>query len=162
MSKHKDLAARIRALEDIEGIKRVKHKYFRCIDKALWDELVDDCFAEDAIADFGEYGIVRGRESLRLFYREKVGSAYSLCVHQGHNPEIDLTSDLTATGIWQLENFMVTAKTNTGYWITAFYEDEYVKEEGKWKINKTKIPLVFWSDIEKGWARERFSPIPNA
>lgn len=162
MTNSTDLEARIRALEDIEAIKKQKHKYFRCIDKGLWDELVDSCFAEDAIADFDEFGIVRGREALRQFYKEKIGSAFSLCVHQGHNPEIDLISDTTATGIWQLENFMVTAETNVGYWIAAFYEEEYVKEKGTWKINRIKIPIVFWSNIEKGWARERFSPMPEA
>ncbi|MBE0556332.1 MAG: nuclear transport factor 2 family protein, partial [Proteobacteria bacterium] len=161
MTENNDLAARIQALEDLESIRKMKHKYFRCIDRALWDELVDDCFTREAVADFGEYGIVQGREKLREFYRDKVGSAYKLCVHQGHNPEIDLTSETTATGIWQLENFMVTVKPEKGYWIAAFYEEEYARENGKWKISKTKIPLIFWSDLEKGWVKERFSPIPG-
>ena len=46
MTELRDLEARIRALEDIEAIKRLKHKYFRCIDKGLWDE-IGNCFAED-------------------------------------------------------------------------------------------------------------------
>ena len=48
-----------------------------------------------------------------------------------------------------------------GFWIAAFYEDEYIKEKGKWKIKKTKVNLIFWSNLEKGWARERFSPMPE-
>ena len=158
MTELRDLEPRIRALEDLEAIKKLKYKYFRCIDKGLWDE-IGDCFAEDGVADYGEYGLLKGRAAITKFFNENLAPAYSMCVHQGHNPEIELTSDTTATGLWELENFMVTAKTNTGLWIAAFYEDEYVKEKGEWKISKTKVPFIFCSDIEKGWARERFSPL---
>ena len=92
-------------------------------------------------------------------FKENVATAYSMRVHQGHNPEIELTSDTTATGWWELDNFMVTAETNVGLWIGAFYDDEYIKEKGEWKIKWTKVNFIFMSDIEKGWAKERFSPL---
>ena len=156
-----DLEARIRVLEDLEAIKRLKYKYFYCIDKGLWDE-IGDCFAEDAVADYGlDMPLLQGRATISNFFMENIAPAYSMCVHQGHNPEIDLTSDTTATGLWELDNFMVTAKTNMGIWIGAFYEDDYVKEKSEWKIKKTKISYIFMSDIEKGWAKERFSPLPE-
>jgi hypothetical protein len=41
-----ELEARIKRLEDIEAIKRLRHKYFRCLDGKLWDQM-EDCFAED-------------------------------------------------------------------------------------------------------------------
>jgi bile-acid 7alpha-dehydratase len=160
MTELRDLEARIRALEDIEAIKRLKHKYFRCIDKGLWDE-IGNCFAEDAVADYIPGTPLQGRAAIAKFFTENVAPAYSMCVHQGHNPEIELTSDTAATGIWELDNFMVTAKTNVGFWIAAFYEDEYVKEKGEWKIKRTKVDFFFFSNIEKGWAKERFSPVPE-
>ena len=43
----------------------------------------------------------------------------------------------------------------------AFIREEYVKQKGEWKINRTKVILIFWSDIEKGWAKERFTPMPE-
>lgn len=152
---------RIRALENLEAIRKVKHKYFRCLDQGLWDELVDDCFVENAEADFADHGLVNGREALRTFYKDKIGPSFTMCVHQGHNPEIELTSDVTASGIWQLEAFAVMTGTNRGYWIAGFYDEEYAVEAGKWKISKVKLSLVFWSDVEKGWAEERFSPMPE-
>ena len=158
MTELQDLEARIRVLEDIEAIKRLKYKYFRCIDKGLWDE-IGDCFAEDGVADYIPGMPLEGRAAIAKFFTDSIAPAYSMCVHQGHNPEIEVTSDTTATGHWELDNFMVTAKTNTGLWIGAFYEDEYVKEKGEWKINKTKVDFIFMSDIEKGWAKERFSPL---
>jgi len=158
MTELRALEARIRALEDIEAIKRLKYKYFRCIDTGLWDE-IGNCFAEDAVADYIPGMPLQGRAVIAKFFKDNIAPAYTMCVHQGHNPEIELTSDTTATGIWELDNFMVTAKTNTGLWIAAFYDDEYLKEKGEWKINSTKVTFIFRSDIEKGWAKERFSPL---
>ncbi len=34
-----DLEARIRRLEDIGAIERLKYRYWRCLDLKLWDEL---------------------------------------------------------------------------------------------------------------------------
>ena len=34
-----DLESRVAKLEDMEAIRAVKHKYWRCIDKEIWDEL---------------------------------------------------------------------------------------------------------------------------
>jgi len=161
MNESRDLEARIRRLEDLEAIKRIKHKYFRCIDQGLWDE-IGNCFAEEGIADYDPEAPLQGRAAITKFFKENIAPAYSMCVHQGHNPELELTSDTTATGIWQLENFMLTAETNTGFWIAGSYEDDYIKEKGEWKINRTKVILIFWSDIEKGWAKERFTPMLEA
>lgn len=153
-----DLEARIKVLEDLEAIKRLKYKYFRCIDKGLWDE-IGDCFAENGVADYGPDWVIQGRAAIVQFFKENIGPGYSMCVHQGHNPEIDITGDTTATGLWELDNFMVAAETNMGIWIAAFYEDEYAKEKGKWTIKRTKVIFIFRSDIERGWAKERFTPL---
>jgi len=48
-------------------------------------------------------------------------------VHVGQRPEIELTSESTATGMWWLNDYIVMQPNvrRRGY---AFYEDEYVKE----------------------------------
>jgi hypothetical protein len=157
MSDLKDLEARIKRLEDLEAIKRAKYKYFRCIDKGLWDE-IGSCFTEDALADYGPESKIKGRAEITKFFKEMIGPAFSMCVHQGHNPEIDLTSDKTAKGQWELDNFMVTSDPTKGIWIAAFYDDEYAKEKGEWKIKMTKVIFIFRSDLEKGWAKEKMTP----
>ena len=47
MERTSELERRIQALEDVEAIKRLKHRYWRCLDLKLWDELAG-CFAPDA------------------------------------------------------------------------------------------------------------------
>jgi len=159
MTELRDLEARIRVLEDLEAIKRLKYRYFYGIDKRLWDE-VGACFAEDAV--IFNWGVLPNPREVAKFFSENVSPAFSMLVHQGHNPLIELTSDTTAKGEWELEAFQLTADTNMGIWITGIYLDEYVKEKGEWKMKKTALDTFFNSDIEKGWAKERFILRPNA
>jgi len=152
MTELRDLEARIRALEDLEAIKTLKHEYFYCIDRGLWDE-IGDCFAEDAWTDYGPDAQLRGRAVIAQFFKDNIAPGFSLCMHMGHNPKIKLTSDTTATGLWELDNYMVPAGTNGGLWIGAFYEDEYIKENGEWKIQGTRVIYHFRSDMDTGWAK---------
>ena len=61
MAELADLETQIRVLGDIEAIKKLKAKYWRCIDKKLWDEL-EDCFVEDAVADYRKNLNFQGRK----------------------------------------------------------------------------------------------------
>jgi len=44
----------------LEEIRQVKHRYLRCVDLKLWDDLADT-FTQDATADYGtKFLIVAG------------------------------------------------------------------------------------------------------
>jgi bile-acid 7alpha-dehydratase len=144
----KTLEERITALEDIEAIKNLKHKYFRCLDRRLWDE-IGDCFTVDAYGDYNKK-ILNGREALASSFKDGIAPNYKVLVHQGHNPEIALVSKTKATGYWELESFL-TANNDTGLQIVAIYEDEYQKQSGKWRMSKTIVTYVFKKTVEVGW-----------
>jgi len=136
MAELADLETQIRVLGDIEAIKKLKAKYWRCIDKKLWDEL-EDCFVEDAVADYGKNLNFRGRKAIIQFLKDNLGSDSVITVHQGHNPEIEITSDTTARGIWALHDYLVFQPNITiNGW--GHYEDEYVKQNGEWKKKSIK------------------------
>jgi hypothetical protein len=40
-------------------------------------------------------------------------------------------------------------------WVGGIYEDEYVKEDGRWKIKKMKLKLELLSPYSDGWAKAR-------
>ncbi len=126
--------------EDIEKIKKLKARYFRYLDKKLWDEW-GDLFAEDATMqlqlgpdpDPGELWKGRG------VIVERVSGAMvsGVTVHQGHMPEIELTSGTTATGIWAMSDHVeIPGVTLKGY---GHYEEDYVKQDGKWKIKNLRL-----------------------
>lgn len=136
MAELADMETQIRVLGDIEAIKKLKAKYWRCIDKKLWDEL-EDCFIENAVADYGKNLNFQGRKAIIQFLKDNLGSDSVITVHQGHNPEIEITSDTTARGIWALHDYLVFQPNITiNGW--GHYEDEYVKQNGEWKKKSIK------------------------
>ena len=124
-------------LVEIEQIKRLKYKYLRCLDQKLWDEMAE-CFVENATSAYGggKYSF-EGREAILEFLRGAMGSDTFLSSHRVHHPEIDFTSETTATGVWALEDLVIDTKWEITIRGAAFYEDEYVKEGGVWKIQHT-------------------------
>jgi len=136
MAEHGGLEARIQALEDIEAIKKLKAKYWRCLDRKLWDELAD-CFIFDAKADYGAKMKFDGREAIICFLRDSLGGENVTTTHGGHNPEIEIISGSTARATWALNDYIVI-RPNTKRRGWGFYEDEYVKEGGAWKIKMTR------------------------
>ena len=136
-----DLEKRIRVMEDIEAIKNLKAKYFRCVDKKLWEEM-ETVLTEDAVADYGMgIELLQGRQAIIEFLKKNLDRDSMISVHQGHNPEIEITSDTTARGVWVLNDRLIiqTIATLNGW---RYYEDEYVKVNGEWKKKSTKITNI--------------------
>ena len=151
MATVEELEARIRVLEDIEAIKRIKYRYWRCLDQKRWDELAT-CFVEDATVDYGE-GRYRfqGVPAIIGFLRESLGiQTGSIGVHHGHQPEIDLLGPTTARGTWALYNYFFNVKQKRCVRIGAFYEDDYVKTAAGWRIRHTGYTYVFHEE----WSRD--------
>jgi hypothetical protein len=130
-------------LVEIEAIKRLKYKYMRCVDQKLWDELAE-CFVENATSAYsgGKYAY-QGRDAIMEFLRTSMGSDSFHSSHRVHQPEIDLTSPTTATGIWALEDVVIDTTWQITIRGAAFYRDEYVKENGAWKIQHTGYERTF-------------------
>jgi bile-acid 7alpha-dehydratase len=136
-----ELEKRIRVIEDIEAIKKLKAKYFRCVDKKLWEEM-ETVLTEDAVADYGMgIELLQGRKAIMEFLKKNLARDSMISVHQGHNPEIEITSDTTARGVWVLNDRLIiqTIATLNGW---RYYEDEYVKLNGEWKKKSTKITNI--------------------
>ena len=124
-------------LVEIEAIKRLKYKYLRCLDQKLWDELAE-CFVENATSAYGggKYSY-EGRDAILEFLRDAMGADTFHSSHQVHHPEIDFTSETSARGVWALEDVVIDMKWEITIRGAAFYEDEYVKKDGVWKIQHT-------------------------
>lgn len=135
------------SLEQIEEIKKLKARYFRFIDRKLWDEWAD-VFTEDATVQFGPdpENVWHGRQQIVEQCSRSLAGATT--VHHGHMPEIELMSPTTATGIWAMFDYVqMPSTTLKGY---GHYEEEYVKEEGKWRIKSlrlTRLHLDLAGDI---------------
>ncbi|HMD45726.1 MAG TPA: nuclear transport factor 2 family protein [Acidimicrobiales bacterium] len=128
-------------LADIETIRVLKAQYFRLMDTKRWDEW-GDVFTEDAVMGTGERTI-EGREAIVTFVSRLLGD--HVTVHHGHMPEITITGEKTATGIWSMYDRVELPAPNgiEGY---GHYEEEYRRgDDGRWRISSlvlTRLKVV--------------------
>jgi uncharacterized protein (TIGR02246 family) len=124
-------------MDEIEAIRRLKARYFRLMDTKDWDGM-RQVFTDDVVIDTSEAGgnVVSGADEFMAFLRDALRDAVT--VHQGHMPEIDITSDTTATGIWALNDIIVwsSGMRLDGY---GHYHETYEKSDGVWRIKSSKL-----------------------
>src|SRR5437867_3844421 len=124
------IEGRLRILEDIEAIKRLKHEYCFALDRRDWDSVVG-FFARDGVVDYGSIGSARGQKAIRKLFVDRISRDFTFFAHMAHNPIIEVKGD-RASGKWY---FDIPAAVLSGQarWITGWYDDEYVREDGRWK-----------------------------
>ncbi len=129
-------------LDEIEAIKQLKYKYFRCLDCKKWDEMAE-CFAPGARSwyDSGKYSF-DGVDAIMKFMRDSLSDPDIISLHHGHHPEIQVNG-VEATGIWYLEDRLYFTKQNMMLWGAGFYEDEYVQIDGAWLLRSTGYHRTF-------------------
>jgi len=137
-------------LKQIEAIKQLKYRYLRCLDCKLWDEM-REVFSDDAVSHYdGGRHAFEGAEAIIDFLRSTLEHPGVISLHQVHHPEIEILDSKRARGRWYLTDYVL--HTGTGHPImrdrselhgAAFYEDEYVKLKGAWKIQRTGYERTF-------------------
>jgi hypothetical protein len=147
MTESADIQSGMRRLEDLEAVKRLKYRYIRCVDTKQYDGLVQ-CFIQDATATYegGKHSLA-GRDAILDFLRR--GLPAVVTAHHVHHPEIEITGAATAKATWALEDYVIDLKSNYTLHGAAFYEDEYVKIDGQWKIKHTGFKRIYW----ERWSR---------
>ena len=139
----------IQELLEIEAIKKLKARYQRAVDTKDW-ELMRSVLAPDAKSVYsdGKYAF-DGRDAIVEFLARGLGTPEIQSMHHAHTPEIEMTSETTATGIWYLEDFVVSPRPSDGapdgtvLHGTGIYQDEYVKIDGAWHIQRTGYERIF-------------------
>ncbi len=130
-------------LEAIERIKQLKSRYFRLMDTANFAEL-KTVFTDDAGIHYrgpNHDNKRQGWADIEAFFRETFTDK-QFGFHTGHHPEITVDGD-TATGIWYLHDKFISLKYNVTIEGTALYHDQYVKEDGEWKIAFSEYDRLF-------------------
>ena len=133
----------------LEEIRRLKHRYLRCLDQKAWDEL-ETCLTEDATASYGGGAVeLDGRAAILEFLTSSMGSTGMLTSHRGSQPEIDLVGPADATGTWALEDVVIHQDFGVTIHGASFYEDRYVKVDDTWRIRATGYKRTY----EEIWPR---------
>ena len=124
-------------MDDIEAIKQLKARYFRTMDSKDWEGM-RRVFTDHVRIDTSQAGgnVVTGADEFIEFLRNTLTG--SVTVHHGHMPEIELTSDTTATGIWALQDTIVWPNGTRleGY---GHYHETYQRVDGQWLIESSTL-----------------------
>ena len=159
-------AARIHAVQqraervnDYDELRNLQQIYGYYVDKALWDQVVD-LFAADGSLQLGFNGTYVGHKALRDYLYSLTGGKAELLKGQLNNhiqfsPLITIAPDgRTAKARWQqwiLDG--IHGAGSGGNWGAGTYENDYVKENGVWKIRHVRLHLRFYAPYEGGWTR---------
>lgn len=124
-------------MNDIEAIMKLKASYFRTLDTKNWSAF-RKVFTADFVSDTTGSGgkVINGADDFVGFVKKTLATATT--VHHGHMPEIELTSDSTARGIWAMEDLVrfLGCIDLRGY---GHYHEQYKKVDGEWQINYSKL-----------------------
>jgi hypothetical protein len=132
-------------LVSIEQIKQLKARYFRLLDTQQWTDW-GEVFAEDGVMDVSddtgsrETGLVRGRDRIVKAVSGMLSGART--VHHGHTPEIEITDDDHASGIWAMRDtvdFAPAGESPRGIRGAGWYHEEYEREDGIWRIASMRL-----------------------
>ncbi len=125
------------AIEDREAIRELKARYFRTMDTKDWTAM-RRLFTDDVVVDTTSSGgnVVTGADAFVTSLESILDGAVT--VHQGHMPEIEITSPTTATGIWALHDIIVFADGTRleGY---GHYHETYAKGDDGWRISSLTL-----------------------
>ena len=155
----KELEARLKNLEDVEAINRLQRAYGYYL--VHWEgkqlaALFSD--APDVTLGAGDGGVVfSGQKDVKKFFK-RIGDPPEL-LHglMQLSGIVDVDPDgKTAKGRWfgfgplaiPGEDEKVKA-----IWGFGIYENEYVKEKGRWKIKKLHYDYIMTTPYEDGWVK---------
>ena len=149
------LLQRAQRLADVAEIKRLQAIYGYYLDRSDWDNVVDIC-TDDIVAEYGSSGVYRGKAQYRaMLYAIGYGKAGlrvgQLRDHIPLQPVIHIDADgRTAHGRW-MALVLLGQYGEYARWQTGPYENEYRKENGRWKISRIHWFETFTVPYEGGW-----------
>jgi hypothetical protein len=151
----------VERLEDQNAIERLQRVYGFYTDKQMWTQAAD-LFAADGTIEVGGRGVYEGKARVLEFLRSfgpEFPQDRRLFDHMQLQPIVSIAPDgRTAKARWRL--FAQEAVHGEyAHWGVGVYENDYVKEDGIWKVKNLHLYTTMYTPYEDGWAK---TAIPNA
>jgi hypothetical protein len=136
----------VERLRDTEEIRLLKHRFMRCIDMKLWDD-VGGAFAGNATfgtgtSAFGKPVEITGSSEIVAFLRARLGAGV-LSEHTVSQPEITVDGDV-AEGIWAQRETILATRHRMVISGSGFCEERYERgADGRWLIAQTSYARTY-------------------
>ena len=170
----KELEARVQIIEDTEAIKKLQRAYSYYLQHWQEDEIMN-LFSKrpDISLEVADSGLLKGQKGVKKFFTYQD----TFCANTAKPPKeflhllfplagiVDVDPDgKTAKGRWYGFGMITVpppegkAQANLG---CGIWENEYVKEDGKWKFKKINYNVVFNTPFKDGWVKTPYIQRPK-
>lgn len=140
---------RVGELEDRLAITDVLYQYATAIDSRDWGAL-RECFTEDGVADFLEFGGVNEGQDAIVDLCSGVLSGLDSSQHLIGNPRISLEGDrATSVCYFQAQHFLASPAGGNTYLVGGRYEDRLRRTPQGWRIEHRTLHCS-WQDGNAG------------
>lgn len=166
-----DLARRVMVLEAQQAVRTLQHQYGYYLDKCLYQEVVD-LFADESDVYFCG-GLYKGKEGVRRLYIDRFRRRFTndlngpvfgfLLDHPQHQDVVTVSEDgqsakgrfrsMMQAGLHDQARDSFPGAVGMEQWFEGgLYENEYVNENGIWKIKSLNYRAFWHGDYAQGWA----------
>jgi hypothetical protein len=172
-----ELEKQVQLQEDIQEIEHLQRTYGYYFDNNMWAEIVD-LFSEENTesVEIADHGVFYGKKGIRRIYWEmfagggkpRMSPPWMQFIVMQIGGVVDVSADgKSARGRWQ--TWLCESKPYGAYnrqeWLHGYYENKYVKENGKWLFSKLHWNNTLCSPFEDGWLNTPlmgWMPLPDA
>lgn len=155
MTAHGDEAA-------IAAIMRLKARYFRLMDTKQWAQY-RQLFTDHMVFYFesAEAPAATSADEFVAHVRGRLETAVS--VHQGHMPEIELTSADSARGVWAMFDWVDDPDHHRAFQGYGHYHEEYRRgDDAQWRISQLRLTRLRVDEVAPSSGRvARATPEPR-
>jgi len=169
------LESRLQVTEDIEDIKKLQRAYNYYLEHWQEKELIGLwSHSPDVSVEINDTGLYQGWEGVKRCFH--FSDHYTAFAEEKTAPPEFLHILMPIAGIIDIDQGGKTAK---GRWYSmglvalrrggklrplmgsGIWENEYIKENGKWKLKKLFFADIMSSPLEDGWVKTPFLPNPK-
>ena len=150
------LEARLKTTEDIEEIKKLQRMYGFYLTHWMGQEIVDLFSNRPDISLVVNVGEFLGKEGIKNFYLARQQTPELLLAVMQLSGIVDVDPDgKTAKGRWFGYGFEAMPLEKGIYAQSPFgiYENEYIKEDGKWKFKRINWRVIFLCPFGECWVK---------
>ena len=153
------LEALTERVEAISAIKRLQHAYGHYSELGLWHDFAD-LFADTGVGYYTQGAL--DREGIRALFLKEVGQGRlgladgRIYPHISMQPVVTLAADgQSGKGRWHIMA-MLGGYERSASWSGGVYENQYVRENGVWKIKEVRyFPQYSGRYEDPGWTPTR-------
>ncbi len=142
------LEARVRELQDRNEIQELRFRYHIAVNEKK-PEMIPDLFSENGEIDFAHLGKAQSKAQVAAFYKQALSDLVPFVKQFIHNHVITINGD-TGAGLSYLEAKPIF--NGESFLVAARFDDEYVRENGRWKFRKMTLLPYFMVPLKEGWA----------